>query len=73
MGKPHKVTLPLRVTPEVAERVKAIADDLCVSPAWVVRRAIDRYLADLDAGQDLAEALSIPTITADILIVRDDR
>jgi predicted transcriptional regulator len=62
VGRPAKpdsmVQVPLRVKPEVAGILEQIADDLVVSPAWVVRRAIDRYLADLCAGNDLAEALT---------------
>ncbi len=42
-------TLRLSLTLErsQAERIQAIADEMQVSAAWVVRRAIDTYIAAL--------------------------
>lgn len=50
-------TLGVRLDERTTTLVRLIADDLVVSPAWILRRALDQYLRNLEAYYDIAEGL----------------
>jgi len=60
-GRPPKldkmVQIGVRVHPDVAKAITDIADDLDVSPGWVIRRIVDHYLDDIRSGNDFLTAL----------------
>lgn len=62
-------TLAIRITPELKERLESIAKSSRRSKAWVVNRALELYLEDLE---DVEVADSRVMDTSDEILSVDD-